>query len=124
MKIFKKHKHSGYGVTWEDYSFQHYIPERIDYNLRISVLRLWHLVFGHRWGRWSKFSYVAEGKTGFATVGDKQTRTCSCYQKQERAWSKKTQLLLEDMQKRWGKSFSTGLVGELSGVRFIKTKTL
>lgn len=122
MKIFTKHKHSAYGVTWEDYPFQDYIPESLDYYLRISILRLWHLVFGHQWRSWAKFSYVAEGETGFATLEEMQTRTCSCYQKKERPWDKKTQLLLKDMQKRFGKAFSTGVVGELYGVRFIQTK--
>lgn len=119
MNLFKKHKHSAYGASWEDYPYQDYIPEKLDYYLRVTILRLWHILTGHKWGKWSKLHYVAEGETGFATADGKQTRKCGCHQAQARNWNKKTQLLLQDMQRRWGKALKTGLIGELYGVRFV-----
>lgn len=121
MNLFKKYKYNAYGVSYSEYGFQAYVPEWLDYRFRVTILRTWHTLFGHRWGKWGKFSYVAKGKTGFATVSDKNKRTCNCYATQYKNWSKKEQMQLAKMHKVWGKSLQTGYIGELYQVRFIQT---
>lgn len=120
--LFKKYKVNAYGVSFDRYYFQDYIPDWLNYYFRISILRFYHILFGHQWGKWSKFSYVPKGKTGFATIEDNQKRHCSCYDEQLRKWSKKNQILLEKMYKEWGKSLGTGYIGELYRVRFVTTE--
>lgn len=122
MNLFKKYTSNIYGVKFSRYGFQDYIPDWLDYYFKIYILRFWHILFGHRWGKWATFEYVPKNGTGWVSLEDKQTRRCSCYAEQSRPWSKKNQRRLNLMAKRFGKTLGSGYIGELYGVRFVKTK--
>lgn len=124
MKLFEKYTSFTYGIKHTQYYFEDYIPYWLEYNFKRYVLRAWHIIFGHKWGKWGKFSYVPKGKTGFATMSERNSRHCSCYAKDYKNWSKKEQRQLAIMRKRWGKAMESGYIGHIYGVRFMQTTTV
>lgn len=123
MNLFKKYTTNIYGIKFTRYGFQDYIPDWLDYYFKKSILRFWHILFGHRWGKWAVFEYVSKNGTGWATFEDKQTRKCSCFAEQSRPWSKTNYMLLGRMRRRWGKALlGSGYIGQLYEVRFVETK--